>query len=94
MKFKEVAEMLGIPPAKLEEWTKNYEWLNYGKFGEKQLQIVKRINELEKRGYTLAGIRRRIFEEFGPPVNRSPLLRIRRELVSLLTFLRSDDNIN
>lgn len=93
MKLIDVSRELNIPIEKLKEWVENYEWLNPDAIGEKQIEIIKRIRELERNGYTLAGIRRRLIEEFGPPADRSILLRIREELRSLLTFLRSDDNI-
>ncbi len=94
MNLKEAAEKLKIPLRKVEEWRENYEWLKREKITEMHINVLKRIQEFEKEGYTLAGIRRRLFEEFGPPMSHFSLLKIREGLADLLTFLRSNGNMH
>ncbi len=70
-----------------------YEWLS-DELDEKQLEIAERIRQLEDKGFTLAGIRRRLFEEFGPPMPRRFLRSLRAKLLEILTFLGGDDKID
>ncbi len=92
MELKEAAKKIGIEPVRLSQWIEVFEWLS-DDMDEKQVEIAQRIKELEERGFTLAGIRRRLFEEFGPPMPRRFLRRLRGKLAEILTFLEGDDKI-
>ncbi len=93
MLLKEAAREIGVEEERLRGWVEMFEWLSE-ELDEKQVEIARRIKELEDRGFTLAGIRRRLFEEFGPPMPRRFLRALRHKLEEILTFLREDDKID
>jgi DNA-binding transcriptional MerR regulator len=69
----EVVRLTKLDPALLESWEQEFPFLHSGRtakdekiFRPKDVAMIRRIQELlETRGLTLAGVRRRIEEEFG-----------------------------
>ena len=72
-KLEDVSRLSGVEPATIESWEKEFPFLRAGLTGtgrkifrQKDLDIINRIKELlQKQGLTMAGVRRRIEEEFG-----------------------------
>ena len=96
-KFEEVARLAELDAETLESWEKEFPFLNAGRTGngqkffrQRDLDIILRIKELvSARTLTMAGIKRRIEEEFGlaPPAGpvhpeklRKALYTVREEL--------------
>jgi DNA-binding transcriptional MerR regulator len=81
-RFEEAARLAKIDVATLESWEAEFPFLNAGRTGsgqrffrQKDLDIIFRIKELlTGKNLTMAGIRRRIEEEFGllPPLQVHP----------------------
>jgi len=81
-RLEEVSRMANLDPKTIDTWEKEFPFLQPGFtasgrkiFRRKDLEIILRIKELiEKKGYTLAGAKRRIEEEFGvkTPTNVHP----------------------
>ena len=69
----EVVRLTKLDPILLESWEQEFPFLHSGRtardekiFRPKDVAMIRRIQELlETRGLTLAGVRRRIEEEFG-----------------------------
>lgn len=69
----EVVRLTKLDPVLLESWEQEFPFLHSGRtardekiFRPKDVAMIRRIQELlETRGLTLAGVRRRIEEEFG-----------------------------
>jgi len=72
-RLKEISGITQLDPQTIDAWEKEFPFLNAGEtasghkiFRQKDLTIIMRIKELlEKKGYTLAGAKRKIEEEFG-----------------------------
>lgn len=71
--LEEISRIAQLDPAIIEGWEKEFYFLHAGKtasgqkiFRKKDLAIILRIKELlDKSGFTLAGAKRKIEEEFG-----------------------------
>jgi DNA-binding transcriptional MerR regulator len=69
----EIVRLTRLAPALIESWEQEFPFLHSGRtakgekiFRPKDVAMIRRIQELiETRGLTLAGVRRRIEEEFG-----------------------------
>jgi len=97
--LSEVVRITKINPKTLNKWEKEFYFLNSGRTGsgkkifrEKDLKIIKRLNELiENKGLTHAGAKRKIENEFNikgsAPVNperlKKLLFQIKEQLVDL-----------
>jgi DNA-binding transcriptional MerR regulator len=72
-KVEEVSRLTKVDAAVLEAWEQEFPFLRAGRTGSgqryfrpKDIEIIRRIRELvEEKSLTMAGIRRRIEEEFG-----------------------------
>ena len=72
-KVEEVSRLTKVEPAVIEAWEQEFPFLRVGRTGSgeryfrpKDIEIIRRIRELvEEKSLTMAGIRRRIEEEFG-----------------------------
>ena len=72
-RIEDVSRLSGVDPATIESWEKEFPFLRAGLTGtgkkifrQKDLDIIVRVKELlQKKGFTMAGTRRRIEEEFG-----------------------------
>jgi DNA-binding transcriptional MerR regulator len=72
-KVEEVSRLTKVDAAVIEAWEQEFPFLRAGKTGggqryfrPKDIEIIRRIRELvEEKSLTMAGIRRRIEEEFG-----------------------------
>jgi DNA-binding transcriptional MerR regulator len=72
-KVEEVSRLTKVEPAVIEVWEQEFPFLRAGRTGSgeryfrpKDIEIIRRIRELiEEKTLTMAGIRRRIEEEFG-----------------------------
>jgi DNA-binding transcriptional MerR regulator len=72
-KVEEVSRLTKVDPAVIEAWEQEFPFLRAGRTGSgqrffrpKDIEIIRRIRELvEEKSLTMAGIRRRIEEEFG-----------------------------
>jgi DNA-binding transcriptional MerR regulator len=105
-KLEDVSRLSGVDPATIEAWEKEFPFLRAGLTGtgkkvfrQKDLDIIVRVKELlQKKGFTIAGARRRIEEEFGtrqlllvPPDRlRKVLQEVRDELEDISRDLASD----
>ncbi len=94
--FQEVAKLVDVEPETLETWENEFPFLNAGRTGtgqrffrQKDVDIIRRIKELlSEKALTLAGIKRRIEQEFGlapadhvhPDKLRKALYTVRDEL--------------
>jgi DNA-binding transcriptional MerR regulator len=101
--IEEVSRLTKVPSTTIDVWEKEFPFLRAGRTGggqrffrPKDVEIIRRIRELvEQKALTLAGIKRRIEEEFGlrptGPVNSDKLVRalcdVRDELQGILTAL-------
>ncbi len=102
-KFDEVARLAGLDAATLESWEQEFPFLNAGRTGggqkffrQKDVDIILRIKELTaSKTLTMAGIKRRIEEEFGlipttpihPEKLRKALYNVRDELQQIVSSL-------
>jgi len=72
-RLEEISRLAQLDPQVIASWEKEFPFLQAGQtaaghkvFRQKDLTIILRIKELlEKKGYTLAGAKRKIEEEFG-----------------------------
>ena len=99
----EVVRLAKVDESTLEAWENEFPFLNAGRTGsgqkffrQKDLDIILRIRELvEAKSHTMAGIRRRVEEEFGlqpslplhPEKLRKALYNVRGELQELAASL-------
>ncbi len=98
---EQLCQKLELDEAQLREWEREFPWVRArqgegGEFyDEEQLKILRRIKQLYEKSLTIAGIRRKLMQEFGPPVKkREDLLAfIRKELRSILTVLQRNGSI-
>ncbi len=80
-KLDEVSRLAGLDPGTIEAWEEEFPFLQAGQTGSgkkifrpKDLEIILRIKELtDQQGFTLAGAKRKIEEEFGLPPPSSTL---------------------
>jgi len=102
-RFEEAARLAKLDPETLESWEAEFPFLNAGRTGsgqkfyrQKDLDIILRIKEqLSGKALTMAGIRRRIEEEFGllpsiqvhPEKLRKTLYNVRDELREIASSL-------
>ena len=102
-RFGEVARLAGLDEETLESWEKEFPFLNAGRTGngqkifrQRDVDIILRIKELlSTRTLTMAGIKRRIQEEFGlvpsapvhPEQLRKALYSVREELQQIASSL-------
>ena len=102
-RFDEVARLAKIDEATLEAWEAEFPFVNAGRTGngqkffrQKDVDIILRIKELAAaKSHTMAGIRRRIEDEFGlqpslpvhPDKLRKALYGVREELQQLAASL-------
>ncbi len=102
-KFEEVARLADLDEETLESWEKEFPFLNAGRTGngqkffrQRDVDIILRIKELvSTRTLTMAGIKRRIEEEFGmapsapvhPEKLRKALHTVREELQEIASSL-------
>src|SRR4030042_4171660 len=100
---EEVSRLAKVDSKTSDAWEKEFPFLNAGRtangkkiFREKDVAIIRRIRELlDLKVLTLAGIKRRIEEEFGlvtpPPVHpermKKTLYAVRDELRDLAAYL-------
>lgn len=72
-RLEEVSRRTGVDAATIDAWEQEFAFLNAGRAGdgskifrEKDIAVIRRIRELlDEKRLTLAGIKRRIEEEFG-----------------------------
>jgi DNA-binding transcriptional MerR regulator len=72
-KVEEVSRLTRVEAAVIEAWEQEFPFLRAGRTGSgqryfrpKDIEIIRRIRELvEEKSLTMAGIRRRVEEEFG-----------------------------
>jgi DNA-binding transcriptional MerR regulator len=104
-RFGEVARLAKVDEATLEAWESEFPFLNAGRTGsgqkffrQKDVGIILRIKELlSAKNHTMAGIRRRVEEEFGlqpslpvqPDKLRKALYGVRAELQQLVSSLEN-----
>jgi DNA-binding transcriptional MerR regulator len=102
-RFDEVVRLAKIDEPTLESWESEFPFLNAGRTGngqkffrQKDVDIILRIKELlSAKSHTMAGVRRRIEEEFGllpslplhPDKLRKALYGVREELQQLASSL-------
>jgi len=91
-RLEDVSRLSGLDPATIESWEKEFPFLRAGLTGagkkvfrQKDLDIILRLKELlHKNGYTLAGARRQVEEEFGTrPLSLIPADRMRKVLLQV-----------
>jgi DNA-binding transcriptional MerR regulator len=102
-KVEEVSRLAKVEAAVIEAWEQEFPFLRAGRTGSgeryfrpKDIEIIRRIRELvEERSLTMAGIKRRVEEEFGlrptGPVHPEKLKRalydVRDELQDIVVSL-------
>jgi len=102
-KLEEVIRLAKLDAETLESWEKEFPFLNAGRTGngqkffrQRDVDIILRIKELAStRTLTMAGIKRRIEEEFGlalsapvhPEKLRKALCNVREELLEIASSL-------
>ncbi len=102
-RLDEVSRRTGVDAATIDAWEQEFPFLNAGRAGdgskifrEKDVAIIRRVRELlEEKRLTLAGIKRRIEEEFGlaaqgpvhPEKLRKALFSVRDELQEIAASL-------
>ncbi len=102
-RLEEISRMAQLDPQVIAIWEKEFPFLRAGQtaaghkvFRQKDLAIILRIKELlEKKGYTLAGAKRKIEEEFGTrtmsPVHpdhlKKTLIRVKEQLKEIADLL-------
>jgi DNA-binding transcriptional MerR regulator len=96
-RLDEVSRLADLDPGTIESWEEEFPFLQAGQTGsgkkifrQKDLEIILRIKELiDRQGFTLAGAKRKIEEEFGlqpaastlhPDKLKKALLQVRGEL--------------
>ncbi|MCP2605030.1 MerR family transcriptional regulator [Candidatus Aminicenantes bacterium AH-873-B07] len=106
-KLHEVSRLTNLDPKIINYWEQEFPLLNAGKnrkgekiFRPKDIKIILRIKELlMKEGFTLAGAKRKIEEEFSskskttthPDLLKKTLYRIKQELEEILTIMERND---
>ncbi len=104
-KLDEVARLAGLDAATLEAWEQEFPFLNAGRTGsgqkffrQKDVDIILRIKALTaSKTLTMAGIKRRVEEEFGlvptnpvhPEKLRKALYNVRDELQEIVASLET-----
>jgi len=102
-RLEEISRIAQLDPQVIAIWEKEFPFLRAGQtaaghkvFRQKDLAIILRIKELlEKKGYTLAGAKRKIEEEFGTrtlsPVHpdhlKKTLIQVREQLKEIADLL-------
>jgi len=102
-KLEEISRIAQLDPQIIDSWEKEFPFLQAGQtaaghkiFRQKDLTIILRIKELlEKKGYTLAGAKRKIEEEFGtkssstvhPDLLKKILIQVREQLKEISDLL-------
>lgn len=102
-KLDEISRIAKLDPRTIDIWEKEFYFLNAGEtaagikiFRKKDLAIILRLKELlEKEGFTLAGAKRKIEEEFGikktihvhPDRLKKTLSRVRQQLREIISSL-------
>jgi DNA-binding transcriptional MerR regulator len=102
-RLEEISRIAQLDPQVIASWEKEFPFLRAGQtaaghkvFRQKDLTIILRIKELlEKKGYTLAGAKRKIEEEFGTrtlsPVHpdhlKKTLIQVREQLKEIADLL-------
>jgi len=105
-RLEEISRIAQLDPSVIDSWEKEFPFLHAGQtasghkiFRQKDLTIILRIKELlEKKGFTLAGAKRKIEEEFGTKTSKAIhpdrlkkiLLRVREQLKELSDLLEKD----
>jgi len=96
-RMEDVTRLSGLDAASIESWEKEFPFLRAGLtatgrkiFRQKDLDIILRVKELlNKKGYTMAGAKRQIEEEFGTrQLSLVPADRLRKVLLELRDELR------
>jgi len=91
-RLEDISRLTGLDPATIESWEKEFPFLRAGLTGtgkkifrQKDLDIILRAKELlHKQGFTLAGARRQIEEEFGTrQLSLIPADRLRKFLLQV-----------
>jgi DNA-binding transcriptional MerR regulator len=106
-KLKEISQIANLDSKLIEYWEEEFPILNAGKnrkgekiFRPRDVKIILRIKDLlTKEGFTLAGAKRKIEEEFGykpkttthPDLLRKTLYKVKQELEEILTILERND---
>jgi len=101
--LEDVSRLTQVDAETVAAWEKEFPFLRAGSTGsgkkifrQKDLAIIQRLKVLlDKKGYTLAGAKRKIEEEFGlrtpadlhPDKIKKALLQVRDELQDLLSLL-------
>lgn len=101
--LKEISRLTDLESKTIESWENEFYFLNAGQtrsgnkiFRKKDLSIIIRIKELlDSQGFTLAGAKRKIEQEFGikgsAPVHperlKKTLFQIKNQLKSIITEL-------
>jgi len=101
--MNEVSRIAKVDPQIIETWEKEFYFLHSGQTGsghkifrKKDLEIILRLKELlEKKGFTIAGAKRRIEEEFqikgaslqNPDKLKKILITLREELSKISSVL-------
>jgi DNA-binding transcriptional MerR regulator len=103
-RFEEVSRLTKVPSETIEAWEQEFSFLRSGRTSEgqrffrpKDIEIIRRIKELlDEKSLTMAGIKRRIEEEFGlrpaaGPIHPDKLKRtlcdVKEELQNILDTL-------
>jgi len=102
-KIEDISHITQLDPGVINSWEKEFYFLNAGEtaagvkiFRKKDLAIILRLKELlEKKGFTLAGAKRKIEEEFGikksshvhPDRLKKILSQVREELNEIVSSL-------
>ncbi len=105
-KLEDVCRIANLELGIIESWEKELYFLHSGKtasgekiFRKKDLAIIIRLKELlEEKGFTLAGAKRRIEEEFGlktpvpvhPDRLKNVLYRVKEELQEIASTLEKE----
>ncbi len=103
-KLEEVSRIAKLEPRVIDSWEKEFYFLQAGRtasgakiFRKRDLAIILRLKELiENQGFTLAGAKRRIEEEFGirkkvvlhPDQLKKILVQVREELKEIASVLK------
>lgn len=104
-KLDEVSRLTQVDPATIDAWEKEFPFLNAGRTGsgqkyfrERDIAVIRRIRELlDGRNLTMAGVKRRIEEEFGlvtpghvhPDKLKKALYNVRDELQEIASSLKN-----
>jgi DNA-binding transcriptional MerR regulator len=91
-RMEDVSRLSGLDQATIESWEKEFPFLRAGLtasgkkiFRQKDLDIILRVKELlQKKGFTMAGAKRQIEEEFGTKqLSLIPADRLRKILLQV-----------